>query len=139
MVCRAETTAIQEKPFLVNLKEFINFVDQADLECREVHNIQDFYKSDWFDQTRQIFTLPTFCLKSGCIKECINGRHRTALLVKHHVDPIPISFIVFDDNGWAIDFFNIDEASKHILRKMEAHELSSEDVFFLPDLPIEKQ
>ena len=69
-------------------------------------------------------------------KECINGRHRTALLVKNNVDQMPISFIIFDDNGWAIDFSNLDEASKHILREMEARELGSEDVFSLPDLPI---
>jgi len=138
MECKVSTTDIREKAFIVDKKEFMARVDRKDLECRESIIIGDYYKAAWFNKTRQTFILPTFCLKDGQIKECISGHHRTALLDKCNVDAMPIGFVTIDENGLAIEFSMLDEASKKLLIEIKAREIRNEDIIILPDLRIEE-
>ena len=67
MKCKLELNSASEQPFLINWERFDEVVHKLDLACREAHEIEDCYLTDWFrlDQNILRFKPPVFYLKMG--------------------------------------------------------------------------
>jgi len=124
MQCRVDTTAALDRPFLIKREGFMRCVDQEDLACREVANVENRYLAEWFYERNgaRFFNLPAFYLKKQRAF-FINGRHRTVLLARY-LDRLPMALA------------QIDQESESTLQSLVDRPLSNGEVIFLPDLPI---
>ena len=124
MKCKLELTNASDRPFLINWEKFFEIVHKLDLACREARDIKDSYLSGWFRRDQNIlrFTPPTFYLKMG-FAAFNNGRHRAVLLSRHKKE-FPMALT------------QADESSQPVLDYIVVSEMSKEDLFELPDLPV---
>lgn len=125
MKCRAEIGVTSDQGFWVKRAIFLQRLDRKDFECREVQNIEDRCLAAWF--CREIdgpdrFILSAFYLED-CLFRCINGRHRTAVLLQH-LDEVPISVT------------NADKICQRVLKQINLRKLDENEMFELPDLPV---
>ena len=95
MRCLPQLTKIDDEPYWVTRKAFLQHFDQSDFRCRESLVITPSYLSEWFyskpDGTLH-FMLPTVHFVAGKT-QFINGRHRTAVLLPY-LEELPFAFAV---------------------------------------------
>ena len=129
MDCRISVTKASDKPYLVKSEEFMRYVDQDDLACRESDIVQNVYLADWFYYAsgQRYFYLPTFFLDGGR-PFFINGRHRTILLSRY-LDLLPMAFA-------QIPLTQMGPDSQSVLERLVYRELMEGELIDLPDLPI---
>lgn len=126
MRCFPELTLGTDVPAWVTKSTFYETFDQTDFFIREIHDVEDAYLGEWFyeenGETR--FLLPTVGLVAGRT-QFINGRHRTAVLLRH-LDELPIAF--------AVD--HLDAIARGIIGAIPKRPLNLTQHIFLPDLPV---
>ena len=137
MKCLASLTGQWDKPYLVKSKEFLACVDKNDFASRDYSKDRFHYLASWFGRSLQgelLFILPTFFLEAGHAY-FINGRHRTALLLKLHRVLLPMALAIRDESGLAVEDVRLDEASQITFEKIVARRIALNETFRLPCLP----
>lgn len=124
MKCKLELTNAPHRPFLINWDKFFEVVHKLDLACRESQHLKDCYLANWFrfDQNVLRFKPPVFYLKMG-FAGFVDGRHRAVLLSRHK-------------NRFPMVLTQIDSSSQSALDYIVESEMTDEDLFELPDLPV---
>ena len=135
MRVRLQPPNAQDAFYLIKVDEFMQVVDQADLAQRNSRNIESAYHKHWLSlcpDGSYLFHAPQFYLTKGVAK-FINGRHRTLLLCQH-LDEIPMALTNMD--GHPIWTAHPHQSSADSLSHMFIHELSGQEMFTFPDLPV---
>ncbi len=124
MKCRIDLQTFADRPFWIDWAQFNQYVNQADLACRDSQVIEDFYRTAWFEfrHKQWFFNPPAFYLKQGSAF-FINGRHRS-LLLSRHLPLVPMSLT------------QVDQESKAVLSRINRGQIALTEVFELPDLPM---
>lgn len=112
-------------PFWVCNQKFYRYFDQNDFHCRESQEIVSQYLDDWFFTSTDAveFILPVVQFNDGAT-QFINGRHRTAVLLKYLAE-VPLSF----------DLRFASQAEKDFLASMDLRPIAVGKLIELPDLP----
>jgi hypothetical protein len=116
-----------DKPYWISRADFIQYFDQADFAIRECAEVEDAYSPACFgkdENNREVFILPVVAYINGTT-QFINGRHRTAVLLKH-MDLLPFALVT----PFAI--------SSEILKKITQNPINLGQPIEIPDLPIIK-
>ena len=125
MHCRPWINQVSDRPCWVSREIFFKYFDQADFSNRDCSEVERRYLSDWFkkiDSEFLHFELPTVQFVGGTT-QFINGRHRTAVLIKY-LNDLPLALASPLDQQQ-------DFPSEVIRRQMLLTE-----VFEIPELPI---
>lgn len=111
-------------PYWISRELFIAHFDQRDFECRKCQDVLPYYLADWFYENdgQLSFELPVVQFVHGKT-QFINGRHRTAVLLKS-LDCIPLALLM--------PF----EMLPNQFQRITSHPMSMGDSFELPDLKI---
>lgn len=131
MDCLPLITKSTDVPFWIKRLDFNRLVHSQNYLCRNVQAIYpDAYLADWFVPSGVSgvhgFPLPTVYLDAGRIK-FINGRHRTAVLLKH-LEVVPMAMAV-DAASENHDFQALFASIKHADLRLDAP-------IQLPSLPL---
>ena len=102
MNCHPYVKKESDKPYWVPIKVFQENFCQKDFLCRDVIDVVDEYRSNWFFEIdgRTCFEIPPVDIINGRT-EFISGRHRTAVLCKH-ITVLPIAFAEGDALSYAV-------------------------------------
>ena len=134
MRCIPALTSCCDRPFWVTRDSFYRYFDQGDFCCRESEFVVPSYLAEWFHTPEDgiaRFKLPAFTFVAGNT-QFINGRHRTAVLLQQRLDPVPIAFVVSDDDQKsALELL--------ILDNWNLRPLDLQVAIDLPDLPVMKR
>ena len=125
--CLPWTNLPCDLPFWVPREQFLTLFDQVDFAHRECQDVKSEYRSDWFyelDGASRSFIIPTVQFCNGRT-EFINGRHRTAVLIKY-LDFLPLALV----HPFLIEKSLLDQITRRPIRKNQ--------LIDLPDLPILK-
>jgi hypothetical protein len=125
MKCKISITAANDLPVWVTKVKFEQYVNQEDLALREAHDVIDCYHPKWFLNEQNgdmLFIPPAFEFRRGQLY-CINGRHRTVLLLRH-LSSIPILLV------------NPDKWPKANLNDIIERKIEDNEEIELPNLPI---
>jgi len=129
MRCLPDLTLGTDIPAWVSKETFFALFDQTDFLIREVQDVEDAYLAEWFYErngdTR--FLLPTVGLVAGKT-QFVNGRHRTAVLLRH-VDEVPMAFAVG----------HLDATARRIIESIPKRPLDLTQHIVLPDLPVKEK
>jgi len=129
MRCLPDLTLHTDIPAWVSKATFLALFSQTDFFIRQVQEVEDGYLAEWFyernGETR--FLLPTVGLVAGRT-QFVNGRHRTAVLLRH-VDEVPMAFAVG----------HLDATARGVIDSIPKRPLDLAQYIVLPDLPVKKK
>jgi hypothetical protein len=114
-----------DSSYFIPKDKFLILFDQSDFTNRKCQNVRSEYRSDWFvknDYNENCFILPVVAFINNRT-QFINGRHRTAVLLKY-MDLIPLTL--------AYPF----SMTKHHLNQITTKPIKKNDFIDLPDLPM---
>lgn len=127
MLVLALTNLTTDIPHWVARSVFLSHFDQADFHNREVQDVQQAYRSDWFhrlDDGSLGFYIPVASAIDRRT-DLIGTRHRLAVLLPH-MEELPIAFAIGHLSSVANEF----------LSSIPKRPLAVSDPFWIPDLPV---
>lgn len=126
MLVFAVTNLPTDIPYWVNRSVFYSHFSQADFNCREIQEVQQKYRSDWFhrlDNGNLGFYIPV--VNAIDRRTDLINRHRLAVLLPH-MDELPIAFTSFI----------ISPVAKEFLSSIPKRPLDVLEPFWIPDFKI---
>lgn len=120
-----------DKLILVNVKEFMKYVDQKDLSNRDSKIIENKYHKNWLYELNgcKYFVPPVAFIRDNGDIRFVNGRHRFVLLSRHLKEfPIAIDGIGNDIFGYSSD------VSLKTFEEIKVKLLENDCSFLLPEL-----
>lgn len=133
MFCYLESE--NEDPlFWITKREFEIYISQKDfIENRDQKDVENKFSEDCFDSKdkRIFFPASVAILREDRTTQFINGRHRTAVLLKF-IDPIPLGFVVSAHRRCPSGYMDGEEYAL----SLGLSPIMPGSIIELPDLPI---
>jgi hypothetical protein len=127
MLCFPWKDQDRDVPYWVSRQTFLSLLDQDDFEFRDCLDVLPRYRSNWFfrhEAGKLFFILPVVQCVNGRT-QFINGRHRTAVLLRY-LERVPLALMTP---------FRMNEEG---LKQITGHPLNLSEPLDLPNLPVDE-